>query len=325
MSTHSNLIIEQEASEASADALRSVVQSARSSDIESLLLPTSICFSNGNLQITYPALQKEQQPLLQYISNGQASDREQIAQQIIINILKEIEIIHKSTFHGSIQPSSILVGLKGRIYFRDYGLAHIESYLKNKPPQVHPHLYPSERVLGGECNKESDIWAVGLCVVKMLLGEVPLENFSNETAMMLVCNHNVIQSDVLLKQFSELAQDFVSKCCGSAADRPSVTKLLSHQWLLKSFNTKLTPPPSVEQSNIRPISLNIILSALKESDLSSSRFDEISSEVIAIASQWDEFPEAFLDCILPHVTRKPADRAREILATNFKKTIRCQK
>ncbi|MBP5407146.1 AAA family ATPase [bacterium] len=92
-------------------------------------------------------------------------------------IVDAVDYIHqKGFYHGNINPKNILIDRNDNAYLLDFGRCYIYAILSGSPDT---RYYAPEQIEKKECCKESDVYSLGLCMLKLLL-ESRFEEFSFE-------------------------------------------------------------------------------------------------------------------------------------------------
>lgn len=92
-----------------------------------------------------------------------------------IQIVDAVAFIHKNgMYHGNINPHNIIVDRNDNAYLLDFGRCYIYAALKS----LHDNkFYAPEQIEQNECYQASDVFSLGLCMLKMLL-ESQFDSFS---------------------------------------------------------------------------------------------------------------------------------------------------
>ena len=94
-----------------------------------------------------------------------------------MQIVDAVAFIHqKDMYHGNINPQNIIVDRNDNAYLLDFGRCYVYAALK---PIDDSLFYAPEQIEQNECCKESDVYSLGLCMLKLLL-ESYFENLSFE-------------------------------------------------------------------------------------------------------------------------------------------------
>jgi superfamily I DNA and/or RNA helicase len=84
-----------------------------------------------------------------------------------IQIVNAVAFIHKNgMYHGNINPHNIIVDRNDNAYLLDFGRCYIYAALKS---QRDNKFYSPEQIEQNECFQASDVFSLGLCMLKMLL------------------------------------------------------------------------------------------------------------------------------------------------------------
>lgn len=94
-----------------------------------------------------------------------------------LQIIDAVDYIHqKGFYHGNINPKNIIVDRNDNAYLLDFGRCYIYAILKNEPNK---QFYAPEQIYQNESRKESDVYSLGLCMLKLLVDSC-FSNFSFE-------------------------------------------------------------------------------------------------------------------------------------------------
>lgn len=113
---------------------------------------------------------------------------EKDALNIVADLLGALAYLHhKGILHLDIQPKNILMGNNGKVYLTDFGLAkRIDHTIYKQPFNIY---YSSpEQILNHVdlFNTSTDLFAVGVLLFELLLGERPFTNENPEVLMNIV-------------------------------------------------------------------------------------------------------------------------------------------
>lgn len=96
-----------------------------------------------------------------------------------LQIIDAVNYIHQKGFcHGNINPTNIIADRNDNAYLLDFGRCYIYALLKNEPDK---QFYAPEQIWQNESCKESDIYSLGLCMLKLLV-DTCFADFSFEQA-----------------------------------------------------------------------------------------------------------------------------------------------
>ncbi len=113
---------------------------------------------------------------------------EKDALNIVADVLNGLAYLHhKGILHLDIQPKNIIMGKNGKVYLTDFGLAkRIDHTIYKQPFNIY---YSSpEQILNHVdlFNTSTDLYAVGVLLYELLLGERPFSNENPEVLMNIV-------------------------------------------------------------------------------------------------------------------------------------------
>lgn len=169
--------------------------------------------------------------------------RWKIAKRWAIQILKGLEYLHSQdppVIHRDLKCENIFInGTSGDLRIGDLGLSTVHRNGKvlsvlGTPEFMAPDLYEESAY-----DEKVDVYAFGMCLLEILTKEIPYRECSNPAQI-----YKKVMSgekpDSLNRLKSKMARDFIVLCLGvkdpvtGKYDRPSVTELLTHQFLAKS-------------------------------------------------------------------------------------------
>lgn len=84
-----------------------------------------------------------------------------------LQIVDAVSFIHQNDmYHGNINPQNIIVDRNDNAYLLDFGRCYVYASLKSVDNSL---FYAPEQIEQNECCKASDIYSLGLCMLKLLL------------------------------------------------------------------------------------------------------------------------------------------------------------
>ena len=148
------------------------------------------------------------------VSTGALSER--TAARYTRQILLGMHYLHENGIaHRDVKGANVLVAEDGTMKLADFGaskrLGHdsVVSGLKGTPHWMAPEIIKGQQTAQGW--KNADVWSIGCTVVEMLTGKMPWPMYPNPVAAMYhIANGERPPVD---KQLSEMASDFINKCC----------------------------------------------------------------------------------------------------------------
>ena len=171
--------------------------------------------------------------------------RWKIAKRWAFQILKGLEYLHGQeppVIHRDLKCENIFInGTSGDLRIGDLGLSTVHRNGKvlsvlGTPEFMAPDLYEESAY-----DEKVDIYAFGMCLLEILTKEIPYRECSNP-AQIYKKVMNGVKPESLSRLRSKMARDFVVLCLGEKDPvtgkyvRPSVTELLTNQFLAKSAN-----------------------------------------------------------------------------------------
>lgn len=190
--------------------------------------------------------------LLEYMDGGSLGDisaaigpmPETVLAKVAESVLIGLHYMHKTLHcvHRDLKPVNLLFNSKGEVKISDFGVSAQVPYTAAECATfVGTVTYMSpERIGGGTYSSAADIWALGLSLVELALGEFPYKRSIGRSREMtfwdllqVVCSDRPPQLPRGTGRFSDEFSDFVDLCLKKEAlDRPSASELLNHPFVL---------------------------------------------------------------------------------------------
>jgi mitogen-activated protein kinase kinase 1 len=205
--------------------------------------------------------------VLEYMDQGSLGDivaaygplPEAAIAKVAENVLLGLHYMHKTLHcvHRDIKPSNLLLNARGEIKISDFGVsAQVEHTAAECATFVGTVTYMSpERISGGTYSNAADVWALGLSVIELALGEFPYKKVQGRE-MVFWDLLNVVKSQPppTLPQgdFSPEMRSFVEMCLRKdPAERPTCSELLNHPWIISHALSGVNMVECVQQLKAR--------------------------------------------------------------------------
>jgi tetratricopeptide (TPR) repeat protein len=159
----------------------------------------------------------EGQSLAQRIRSGPLPPSE--AAEIAIQVLKALDYAHTQGIeHRDVKPSNIMLTQQHLVKLVDFGLAHVSQQTASKTHGVSgtvSYMSP-EQTLGRSVDCRSDIWAVGVVLLEMLIGHNPFSRETIPATVFAILNEppevpDAVTPDLRQTIYRALAKDLVRR------------------------------------------------------------------------------------------------------------------
>ena len=163
--------------------------------------------------------------------------------KIARELLNGLNYLHRQLHqvHRDLKPANVMLNSKGAVKISDFG---ISSQLENTgafcETFVGTTCYMSPERLAGEAySYAADIWAFGIIMIELAVGEYPYP--MPDSYFQLLGNIMDKPAPTVPAQFSDSFCQFIGLCLDKNAKlRPSAHDLLKHPWLREAM---MPPPP----------------------------------------------------------------------------------
>jgi serine/threonine protein kinase len=209
---------------------------------------------------------------------------EHILKLICVQVLLGLQHLHnKKITHRDIKPANILINKKGRVKISDFGLTGIRStrnapstsssiseintdysYVFNTYQGTWIYMSP-ERIRGEKYSFNADVWALGISLIELSMGELPFKSNDYFEIVNEIVNveHSVLSPLINNGLYSTEFMNFINQCLQvEPGNRPDASDLLTHPWIkelvdLQLDNKDAIYPPLAEWLNkIQPIEID---------------------------------------------------------------------
>jgi len=180
-------------------------------------------------------------------------DRDELI-QIVDAVGAGLSYAHQQgILHRDIKPSNVLLGLDGRVYLADFGLARIaqagESTLSSDMMLGTPQYISPEQAMGlGELDERTDIYSFGVMLYEMAVGKVP---FSADTPFSIIHDH-IYTPLPLPSAMNPEVTTAVERVLLKALAKERDDRYLDASELANAFNQALISTPGVAPVVVEP-------------------------------------------------------------------------
>lgn len=88
--------------------------------------------------------------------------------------MKALQHCHaQNIIHRDIKPENIMFGADGEVRLVDFGFALVVNAKKGEHERCGTPHYIAPEVLGGDYNRQCDVWSLGVSLFQILTGDVP--------------------------------------------------------------------------------------------------------------------------------------------------------
>ncbi|KAG2393599.1 hypothetical protein C9374_007130 [Naegleria lovaniensis] len=229
---------------------------------------------------------------MEYVSGGKLTDligdnnvihhrflESEIA-AILIPILKCLHLLHTKygVIHRDIKSDNVLITRDGKIKLADYGFC-AENTGRRRSVVGTPYWMSPEVVSGAEYNEKTDVWSLGILILELANGTVPLMEHTPIRALFLIRSQPP-PTFTSSSEWSDVFHEFLSKCLEKDPQkRASVEELLQHDFLKNASSLDFLPPL-----------LNRIRAEKKKRNIKES---EIGLQVVKLRNSQNEQDESY--------------------------------
>lgn len=184
---------------------------------------------------------------LQDIVDQGGCDDESTLANIAVQALKGLNFLHScNQLHRDLKPANFLISHRGEVKVADLGIMKQLTVEPGKPglPRTNTFVgtaaYMSpERITGKEYSFPSDVWALGLSIVSLALGQLLIKTQGGYWTIVHSIRDDPAPS--LPDSFSPEIRDFCNQCLKKNPDeRMTCKQLLQHPFLKKAMPEDLS-------------------------------------------------------------------------------------
>src|SRR5262249_1408670 len=143
------------------------------------------------------------------------------------NYVDESDLNHTGVIHRDIKPSNLLLDTKGRLKITDFGIAKALGE-KSSTGTVQTGFHPGtldymspEQLRGGEVDKRSDIYSIGVTFYEMLSGRLPFELSSIGSEWDIRKGQNELEPTAILERRPDLPPSLAALVMRALRRHPS--------------------------------------------------------------------------------------------------------
>mmetsp|Transcript_909 Transcript_909/g.1500 ORF Transcript_909/g.1500 Transcript_909/m.1500 type:complete len:895 (+) Transcript_909:151-2835(+) len=175
------------------------------------------------------------------VENGGCQDEDVLA-DIAYQVLLGLDFLHsRSLAHRDVKPGNILLNCEGIVKLADFGISKVvdssprnEQISSNSFVGTMCYMAP-ERIRNEQYGFPGDIWSVGMTILAVLRGCMPLSSGDGEeprgywNLMKSICDEDIpLPGDAYTEEFNMFIRACLEK---NPASRPTVKDLLQHSFL----------------------------------------------------------------------------------------------
>ena len=162
-------------------------------------------------------------------------------QYITSEVVNGLHHLHSNKIiHRDMKPSNILINKDGVVKICDFGVSKMisnEEKLTHTAVGASAYLSP-ERVRGEGYFMPSDVWALGVTIAELALGDYPWKEMRKEVIDLSDMLANGRATVEWPEEYTEDLKDFVTKCLNpSPQGRATIDQLLVHPFITSSTGT----------------------------------------------------------------------------------------
>jgi len=157
------------------------------------------------------------------------------ARHAAINICEGLMAAHESgVVHKDLKPANIIVELDSTIKLMDFGIASIDNIISDSRSNAMvggtaAYLAP-EQALGKGADERSDIYALGVLLMEMFVGQRPFYAENDEELMLKHVNEEPVPISYQWADAPKELEQLISKCLAkSPKDRPQTVQAILSQ------------------------------------------------------------------------------------------------
>lgn len=183
----------------------------------------------------------------EYVNGGQMLDyiiahgrlRERVARKFARQIGSALDYLHQNSIvHRDLKIENILISESGNIKIIDFGLSNLFSPVSNLSTFCGSLYFAAPELLNAKVytGPEVDVWSFGVVLYVLVCGKVPFDDQSMP-ALHAKIKRGLVEYPVWLS--AECKHLLTRMLVTSPQNRASLSEVLSHQWMIRTFESRV--------------------------------------------------------------------------------------